>query len=209
MDDTIYLLVTQLMSPRISSPEKFEVRVLNETLDFQLRFPVGKGSGFNRLTFSDSKVFILKEHKVVYLYHARNGSYVGSSCERIIEPAQEITASKDGRVMVLDSDQSRHLFNVDGLHLANFSVNIQGDRYYRIACHPVIKHVVVAVEERETHLLIVAIYTVNGDFERKIQLNETLNHNFSGTQSPALTASQRGHITVAFDVKCGGRVIVL
>ena len=97
------------------------------------------------------------------------------------------------------------LFNVDGLHLANFSVNIQGDRYYRIACHPV----VVAGEERETHLLIVEIYTVNGDFERKIQLNETLNHIFFGTQSPVLTVSQQGHITVAFDIKWGGRVIVL
>ena len=106
MDDTIYLLVTQLMSPRISSPEKFEVQVFNETLVFQLRFPVGKGSGFNTLTFSGSKVFILKEHKVVYLYHARNGSYVGSFGEAIIESVQEITASKDGRVMVLDSDQS-------------------------------------------------------------------------------------------------------
>ena len=111
--------------------------------------------------------------------------------------------------MVLDSDQSCHLFNVDGLHLANFSVNIQGDRYYRIACHPVGEHVVVAGEERETHLLIAAIYTVSGDFERKIQLNETLNHTFFGTQSPALTVSQQGHITVAFDVKWGGRVIVL
>ena len=65
--------------------------------------------------------------------------------EAIIESAQEITASKDGRVMVLDSDQSCLLFNVDGLNLANFSVNIQGDRYYRIACHPV----VVAGEERK------------------------------------------------------------
>ena len=68
VDDTIYLLVTQLKSPRISSPEKFEVQVFNETLDFQLRFSVGKGSGFNTLTFSDSKVFILKERKVVDLY---------------------------------------------------------------------------------------------------------------------------------------------
>ena len=59
VDDTIYLLVTQLMSPRISSPEKFEVQVFNETLDLQLRFSVGKGSG--------SKVFILKEHKVLDL----------------------------------------------------------------------------------------------------------------------------------------------
>ena len=64
VDDTIYLLVTQLMSPRISSPEKFEVQVFNETLDFQLKFLLGKGSGFNRLTFSGSKVFILKERSV-------------------------------------------------------------------------------------------------------------------------------------------------
>ena len=125
MDDTsIYLLVTPLMSPRISSPEKFEVQVFNETLDFQLRFPVGKGTGFNRLTVSGSKVFILKEHKVICLYHSRNGSYVRSFGKGIIASAQEITASKDGRVMVLDSDQSCHLFNVDGQHLANFSVNI-------------------------------------------------------------------------------------
>ena len=54
VDDTIYLLVTQLMSPRISSPEKFEVQVFNETLVFQLRFPVAKGSDFNRLTFNGS-----------------------------------------------------------------------------------------------------------------------------------------------------------
>ena len=60
VDHTIYLLVTQLMSPRISSPEKFEVQVFNETLDFQLRFRVGKGSGFNRLTFSGSKVVHIK-----------------------------------------------------------------------------------------------------------------------------------------------------
>ena len=71
------------------------------------------------------------------------------------------------------------------------------------------EHVVVAGEERETHLLIAAIYTVRGDFERKIQLNESLNHIFFGTQSPALTVSQQGHITVDFDVKCGGRVTVL
>ena len=71
--------------------------------------------------------------------------------EAIIESAQEITASKDGRVMVLDSGQSCHLFNVDGLHLAKFSVNIRGDRYYRIGCHPVGEHVVVvAAEERDT-----------------------------------------------------------
>ena len=73
VDDTIYLLVTQLMSPRISSPEKFEVQVFNETLDFQLKFLLGKGSGFNRLTLSGSKVFILKERKVFDLCHARNG----------------------------------------------------------------------------------------------------------------------------------------
>ena len=81
------------MSTRISSPEKFEVHVFNETLDFQLRFPVGKGTGFNRMTVSGSKVFILKEHKVVYLYHARIGSYGGSLDERIIDSAEEITAS--------------------------------------------------------------------------------------------------------------------
>ena len=143
------------------------------------------------------------------MIYAMQGTVAMLVREGIIESAQEITASKDGRVMVLDSDQSCHLFNVDGLHLANFSVNIQGDRYYRIACHPVGEHVVVAGEERETHLLIVAIYTVNGDFERKIQSNETLNYTFFGTQGPALTVSQQGHITVAFDVKWGGRVIVL
>ena len=49
------------------------MEVFNETLGFQLRFPVGKGSGFNRITFSGSKVFILKERKVFDLCHARNG----------------------------------------------------------------------------------------------------------------------------------------
>ena len=88
---------------------------------------------------------------------------------------------------MLDSDQSCHLFNVDGLHLANFSVNIQGDRYYRIG-EPLGEHVAVAGEERETHLLEVGIYTVNGDFERKIQLNETLNHNFFWNTKPCINS---------------------
>ena len=73
--DTIYLLVTQLMSPRISSPEKFEVQVFNKTLDFHLRFPVGKGSSFNRLTFGDSKVFILRNIKWLIHTMQRWASY--------------------------------------------------------------------------------------------------------------------------------------
>ena len=129
---------------------------------------------------------------MVDLYHARSGSYVGSLGEAIIESAQDITASKDGRVMVLDSDQSCHLFNVDGLHLANFSVNIQGDRYYRIACHPVGEHVVVAGEERETHLLIVAIYTVNGDFETKDSAERNFKPYFFWNAKPCINSVPAG-----------------
>ena len=138
---------------------------LTRLLTFSLGFLLGKGAVSTEWPSAVARCSYWRNIKwLIFWYYARNGSYVGSFCEGIIKSAQEITASKDGRVMVLDSDQSCHLFNVDGLHLANFSVNIQGDRYYRIACHPVGEHVVVAGEERETHLLIVAIYTVNGDF---------------------------------------------
>ena len=54
------------------------------------------------------------------------------------------------------------------------------------------EHVVVAGEEREPHLLIAAIYTVSGDFERKIQLNETLNHIFFWNTKPCINSVPAG-----------------
>ena len=108
VDDTIYLLVTQLMSPRISSPEKFEMQVFNETLDFQLKFLLGKGSGFNRLTFSGSKVFILKERKVFDLCHARNGR--GAFMHNLSR----------GRAMMISLFFSFHFFEAPPDHLRVF-----------------------------------------------------------------------------------------
>ena len=65
------------------------------------------------------------------------------------------------------------------------------DDYYRIAYHPASGHVVLAGYERGTDRLTLAIYTVNGEFVRRIQLDEKV-FGLGG-----ITVTVEGHIAVA------------
>ena len=70
-----------------------------------------------------------------------------------------------------------------------FNIKYERDYYYLISCHPASDHVVLAGEERETHRLRLAIYTVNGEFVRGIQLDE------KGSVC-GITVTVEGHISV-------------
>ena len=99
-----------------------------------------------------------------------------------------------------------YIFDVEGHQLGKFNIKYERDVYYRIACHPA-SDVVLAGQERETARLTLAIYTVNGEFVRRIQLDEEV-----GLVLVVLgiTVTVEGHIALTFEDTYGeGKVIVL
>ena len=192
-DDKIYLLV-ELKKPGAEKWEN-EVQVFNKTADLQHKFPVRR-SGYwgERLTVISDKQrgkILLLAGDVVYVYEL-TGEFVCSFGEGVFKDATDITATCDGRVMIVDrNDDSLYLFDVEGHQLGKFNIKYESDVYYRIACHPTSEYVVLAGNNRETDRLTLAIYTVNGEFVRRIQLDEE--EKFVN----GITVTVEGHIAVA------------
>ena len=203
-DDRIYLLV-RLKKPGAEEWEK-EVQVFNKTAGLQHKFPVRSGY-WGRLTVSGGKqrgkILLLTNVDlvdVVYV-HEPSGEFVCSFGGGVFKWATDITATCDGRVMIVDRyDDSLYIFDVEGHQLDKFNIKHVRDDYYRIACHPASDHVVLAGKERKTRRLALAIYTVNGEFVRRIQLDEEV------YVVRGITVTVKGHIAVATDI---GRVIVV
>ena len=172
-DDKIYLLV-ELKKPWAEEWEN-EVQVFNKTADLQHKFPVRSG-GWGRLTVSSSKQrgkILLLTGKLVDVYQEPSGKFVCRFGGGVFKNAKDITATCDGRVMIVDpDDDSLYIFDVEGNQLGKFNIKHERNVYYRIACHPASDHVVLAGYERETGCLTLAIYTVKGEFVRRIQLDE-------------------------------------
>ena len=196
-DDQICLLVG-LDKPEAAKWE-FEVQVFNKTADLQHRFPVRRGAW--RLTVSSGKILLLADKFVDV--HGPSGELVCRFGEGVFKRAIDITATCDGRVMIEDfEDDSLHLFDVAGRRLGKFNIEYEGDVYYRIACHPATSEVVLA--GLETNRLTLAIYTVNGEFVRRIQLDEKVDC------VNGITVTMEGHIAVALlDMDDEEKVIVL
>ena len=201
-DDRIYLLVG-LEKPG-AKKWKREVQVFNKTGDLQHKFPVRRG-GWGRLTVTSGK----QRGKILLLtgdvligddvvdIHEPSGEFVCSFGGGVFKKATDITATCDGRVMIVDwGDDSLYIFDVEGHQLGKFNIKHERDDYYCIACHPgSADHVVLAGHERETRRLTLAIYTVNGEFVRRIQLDEKVRFVYG------ITVTVEGHITVAYDEK--------
>ena len=202
-DDRIYLLV-RLKKPGAEEWEN-EVQVFNKTGDLQHKFPVRRsGYWVNRLTVTSGK----KRGKILLLtedlltgdlvdIHEPSGEFVCSFGGGVFKCATDITATCDGRVMIVDrGDDSLYIFDVEGHQLGKFNIKYERDVYYCIACHPASDHVVLAGEERETGRLTLAIYTVNGEFVRRIQLDEKGCVN-GRIIIRGITVTVGGHIAVA------------
>ena len=198
-DDRIYLLV-RLERPGAEKWKK-EVQVFNKTGDLQHKFPVRRGV-WGRLTVTSGKQRgkillltrdLLTDDDVVDV-HEPSGEFVCSFGGGVFKNARDITATCDGRVMIVDwGDDSLYIFDVEGHQLGKFNIKYERDVYYRIACHPAsADHVVLAGHERGTARLTLAIYTVNGEFVRRIQLDEDLKYFVYG-----ITVTMQGHIAVA------------
>ena len=186
-DDRIYLLV------RLRKKWEKEVQVFNKTGDLQHKFPVRRGD-WGRLTVSSGKQrgkILLLSRDVVDV-HESSGEFVCSFGGGVFKDAIDITATCDGRFIILDElDYSLYLFDVEGHQHGKFNIKYERDVYYRIACHPASDHVVLAGKERVTGRLTLAIYTVNGEFVRRIQLDEKVD------DVHGITVTVEGHIAVA------------
>ena len=198
-DDKIYLLV-ELKKPGAEKWEN-EVRVFKKSADLQHKFPVRRGHWVagDTLTVSSSgkqrgKILLLRGDVVDV--HEPSGEFVCSFGGGMFKHATDITATCDDRVMIVDRDDgSFYIFDVEGHQLGKFNIKHERDVYYRIACHPASDHVVLAGYERETDRLTLAIYTVNGEFVRRIQLDEVVWSYLGG-----ITVTVEGHIAVALQV---------
>ena len=209
-DDQICLLV-KLKKPGAEEWES-EVQVFNKTADLQHKFPVRSGDWVSRLTVSSGKQrgkILLLTDDVVDV-HEPSGEFVCSFGGGVFKLATDITATCDGRVVTVDrKDDSLYIFDVEGHQLGKFNIKHERDDYRRIACHPASDHVVLAGHERETRRLTLAIYTVNGEFVRRIQLDEKVDYNVLG-----ITVTVEGHIAVALqditdEAALQGKVIVV
>ena len=195
-DDRIYLLV-RLEKPGAKKWEwEKEVQVFNKTGDLQHKFPLRRsGDWDDRLTVTSGKQrgkILLLTDDLVDVYQEPSGEFVCSFGRGVFKAARDITATCDGRVMIVDrDDDSLYIFDVEGHQLGKFNIKYERDDYYRIACHPAIDHVVLAGNDRGTLRLTLAIYTVNGEFVRRIQLDEVV-WSLNG-----ITVTVEGHIAVA------------
>ena len=200
VDDKIYLLVST-KRPGAEERER-EVQVLTKTADLQHIFPVkGGGSGMVRLIVDGSKVLVLV-HNEVYVYE-HNGEFLYRFGKGLLGLAWDI-ASVDGRVIILDVrglssspakiDTWAHIFTMEGQHLNKFNIKIKDDLYDRIACRPISGHVVAAGTVLSTDLLTIALYTLKGDFVRRIQLSE--NPRYIINQVKGLVVTTKGVIAV-------------
>ena len=144
-DDTIYVLVT-LQKPGAKKWEN-EVQYFNKTADLQHKFPVRRC--FGRLAVSSGKILQLAGHNVVDV-HEQSGELVCSFGEGVFKDATDITATCDGRVMIVDlDDDSLYIFDVEGHQLGKFNIKYEKDVYRYIACH-LASDVVLAGLDRET-----------------------------------------------------------
>ena len=211
-DDRIYLLVG-LGKPGAKEWEN-EVQVFNKTGDLQHKFPVRRSGDWDKLTVSKQrgkkrgKILLLADNVVDI--HEPSGEFVCSFGGGVFKDARDITATCDGRVMIVDrGDDSLYIFDVEGHQLGKFNIKYEKDVYRYIACH-LASDVVLAGLERETLRLTLAIYTVNGEFVRRIQLDEAAVK--PGLIVTGITVTVESHIAVAisdmyYDKE--GKVIVL
>ena len=188
---------------------EWEVQVFSHTADLLHKFPVMGGDW--GLAVTNNKVLVrtqsTREQKQTVHVYEHEGRYVRSFGEGILKYECDITAGPDGQVMILDSDASCvFIFTEDGEQQRKFNINTKEDKYRRIACYPSGEFVVVAGCELATMHPCVAICTKDGEYVRRIILNERVG--YLGIKG--ITVSMEGHIAVAVqDHSDNGRVIVL
>ena len=188
------------------SKQEFVVYEFSNTSDLHHKFPV-RGEYWAKLTITNSHVLVLSRFSVAV--YDTDGLFVRSFGEGTLKNPSDITAANDGRVMVVDwGDSCVHIFSEDGDYLDKFKLQGRYDSC-RIAFHQLSEwssseHVVIAGDEEEEPVVVVEIFTKDGEFVRSSQIHEERIGDISG-----ITVTSDGQIAllVIIDGKC--KVFVL
>ena len=182
--DNIYVLVR---CEKKTGFVEFVVYQFSNTADLHHKFPVSvREKNWGRLTVTNSKVLVLRRYNVAV--YDTDGLYVRSFGEGTLKFARDITAANDGRVMVLERDDSCvHIFSEDGDYLDKFKPQ---ERYFnpRIAFHQLTEHVVIAGLKP---VVVVEIFTKDGEFVRSTQIHEERIYYIRG-----MTVTRNGRIAL-------------
>ena len=161
-----------------------------------------------RSAFSPSKSRILpasrtEENDGVDVYDT-DGQFVCCFGDGQLTDARDIATANDGRVMVVDRDDSCvHIFNEDGDHLRRFK--LQGCYSFpKIAFHRASEHVVIAGIEEEKSILHVEIYTKDGEFMRSTQIDDEEIDDLQG-----IAVTTEGRIAAVFGVVDGNYKVLI
>ena len=195
--DNIYVLVRCW---KIGS-EEFVVCEFSNTADLHHKFPVS-GEGWPRLTVTNSKVLVLSRSSVA-VYNI-NGLLVGSFGKGTLKCPCDITATNDGRVMLVDGhDFCVHIFSEDGAYLDKFK--LQGRFYHPIiAFHWSSEHVVIAGGKVEL-VAVVEIFTKAGELVRSTEILEERIY-----YTARMTVTMYGRIAVLLrDIDVKWKVLVI
>ena len=225
MDGKIYLLIElEKIDPFtgkfVACERPSEVHVFNKTGKL-LRIVSVRSLGLTslaKLTVTSSKLLLLiveldSDEKVVDVYEL-SGESLGTFGEGMWTSPTDITATCDGHVMIVDHptqyDSCVYVFTVEGRQLTEFNIGIRGDYYHSIACHPTGEHFVLAgCTRRSPALLRLAIYTADGAYVQKIQLDEEVNFSALLSFLYGVSVTMEGHIALSFQDKDANRKVIV
>ena len=193
INDNLYVPV-ELYNPR-AGRSKFVVYEFNVTGDLHHKFVFRESHWYGWLGLTANRRGILVVvgrslggNDVINVYDT-NGQLVRSFGEGLLKEASDITASSDGRVMVMDAyERGEHLktFKLEGCY-----------SYPRIAFHQESEHIVIADVEIGNNRLHVQIYTKDGEFLRSTQIHY---ESVISSYLKGMTVTTEGHITVVCQV---------
>ena len=203
VSENIYLLV-RLRRPWPNGWDE-EVQVFNKNANLEYKFPV-RYALMNRLLVSGSKLLILSSWEAdVYNQNGdfvRSFEFLKSGGDRALT---NCTATNDGHILIMHDKGgysdffSVYVFTAEGQEIAKFKSGVGfGLDFMHFSPRSAGEHVVIAGYDGEYGIIVVEIYTVDGNFVRRILLRDEPKLQFKG-----ITVTMKEHIAVGF-TGCNG-----
>ena len=203
VSENIYLLV-RLRRPWPNGWDE-EVQVFNKNANLEYKFPV-RYALMNRLLVSGSKLLILSSWEAdVYNQNGdfvRSFEFFKSGGERALT---NCTATHDGHILIMHDKGgysdffSVYVFTAEGQEIAKFKSGVGfGLDFMHFSPRSAGEHVVIAGYDGEYGIIVVEIYTLDGNFVRRILLRDEPKLQFKG-----ITVTMKEHIAVGF-TGCNG-----
>ena len=203
VSENIYLLI-RLRRPWPNGWDE-EVQVFNKNANLEYKFPV-RYALMNRLLVSGSKLLILSSWEAdVYNQNGdfvRSFEFFKSGGDRALT---NCIATNDGHILIMHDKGgysdffSVYVFTVEGQEIAKFKSGVGfGLDFMHFSPRSAGEHVVIAGYDGEYGIIVVEIYTVDGNFVRRILLRDEPKLQFKG-----ITVTMKEHIAVGF-TGCNG-----